>query len=275
MSEAFERLVEQCRLTRGPVLVVTGAGISLASGIPTFRGTDPGAVWKRDVTELGTVRYFSEEPEGSWSWYLSRFEKVFGARPNAGHLALVALERWAQARGISFLLVTQNIDGLHRAAGSQQLVEVHGSAQKVRCANHGCRYGAPRGSLDRASVDLAAFLAHPSRETVPRCPECGDFLRQHILWFDELYNGHADYQWARVRAASEAAQLVLFVGTSFSVGVTEQVFESASRRAAPIFSIDPAGKSTDGLTLVEQPSEVALPRLLELLEAGGDAGLRA
>ena len=73
------------------MLVVTGAGISLASGIPTFRGRDPGAIWKRDVTELGTFRYFSEEPVGSWRWYLSRFAKTVGAKPNPAHTALVRL----------------------------------------------------------------------------------------------------------------------------------------------------------------------------------------
>src|SRR5262245_27927002 len=97
------QLTDAFRSTPGPVLVVTGAGISLASGIPTFRGTDPGAVWKRDVTELGTVRYFEEEPEGSWSWYLSRFDSVRDAKPNPGHHALAALERWCASRSLPFL----------------------------------------------------------------------------------------------------------------------------------------------------------------------------
>jgi len=261
----LEHLAAALRDTRGPVLVVTGAGISLASGIPTFRGTDPGAVWKRDVTELGTVRYFNEEPEGSWSWYLSRFEKVLGARPNAGHAALVELERWCAARKTPYLLVTQNIDGLHREAGATQLVEVHGSARRVRCATYGCRYGAPRGSLAREAVDIGPFKAKPSRETVPRCPACGDFLRQHVLWFDELYNGHQDYQWQRVLSACEEAALVLFVGTSFSVGVTDQVFSSARERGVPVFNVDPAGQPIEGMTLIREASEVALPRLVKSL----------
>lgn len=261
----FELLVQALRSTPGPVLVVTGAGISLASGIPTFRGPDPGAVWTRDVTELGTVRYFSEEPEGSWSWYLSRFDKVLGAKPNAGHTALVDLERWCAARQTPFLLVTQNIDGLHRDAGATEVVEVHGSAKKVRCAGTGCRYGAPRGSLDRDAVCLDAFRARPHRDTVPRCPACGDFLRQHVLWFDEFYNGHEDYQWKRALRASEESALVLFVGTSFSVGVTEQVLSSAQDRGVPVFNVDPAGAPLQGITLIAEPSEQALPRLLQAL----------
>src|SRR5205085_178122 len=117
-------------------------------GIPTFRGEDPGAIWKRDVTELGTRRYFEEDPVGSWRWYRSRFASLGGARPNPAHLALAALERWQAEQG-QFLLVTQNIDGLHRAAGSTRLVEVHGRADRVRCSSDGCEHAAPEGSLPR------------------------------------------------------------------------------------------------------------------------------
>ncbi len=259
-------LADAIRSTDGLLLVVTGAGISLASGIPTFRGTDRDAVWKRDVTELGTCRYFDEEPAGSWSWYLSRFDKVLGAKPNPGHTALVDLERWAKEQGREFLLVTQNIDGLHRDAGSTELVEVHGSAQRVRCSAIGCVNGAPRGSLLRSTVDLSAFRANPIDENVPKCPACGELLRQHVLWFDEFYNGHADYQWERVLDAAARAKLVLFVGTSFAVGVTELVTTDARRRHVPIFSIDPGGRPQAGVALIAEPSEVVLPALVATLK---------
>ena len=251
--------------TSGLVLVVTGAGISLASGIPTFRGTDPGAVWKRDVTELGTVRYFFEEPEGSWRWYLSRFEKVLGAKPNPGHFALTALEQQRARQAKPYLLVTQNIDGLHKDAGATALVEVHGSAQRVRCSSVGCAFGSPGGSIARADVDLAKFMAAPTRDNVPTCPKCGEYLRQHVLWFDEMYTSHADYQWQRVLAASEEAELVLFVGTSFSVGVTDLIVTAAQQRAVPIFNIDPGGSAIRGVTLFREPSEVLLPQVVSLL----------
>ena len=130
----------------GYLVVVTGAGVSLASGIPTFRGTDPGAVWKRDVTELGTNRYFEEDPAGIWSWYTSRFDIVLDKQPNPAHRALAAIERWQVARGGRFLLVTQNVDPLHERAGSERLVKVHGSADRVRCSRHRCVHGAPHGS---------------------------------------------------------------------------------------------------------------------------------
>lgn len=86
-------------LGAGYLVVVTGAGVSLASGIPTFRGSDPDAVWERDLTELGTHRYFEQDPAGSWQWYRSRFDHVLEREPNDAHYALAALERWHVARG--------------------------------------------------------------------------------------------------------------------------------------------------------------------------------
>ena len=100
----------------GLLLVVTGAGISLASGIPTFRGSDPGAVWKKDITELGTHRYFTQDPVGSWRWYTERFDLVLDKEANAAHLALVDLERWQINRGGDFVLITQNVDPLHEGS---------------------------------------------------------------------------------------------------------------------------------------------------------------
>lgn len=260
----LEELAEALLKAERPV-IVTGAEISLASGIPTFRGTDPGAVWKKDVTELGTMRYFNEEPEGSWSWYLDRFDRVFGAKPNAGHLALVEIENTLQSKAREFLLVTQNIDGLHRQAGSKNLVEVHGTADRVRCADLGCRLGSPKGSIPRADIDLTIFRASPTRDNVPRCPECQDFLRQHVLWFDEYYTGHDDYQWPRVERAAKTADVVVFVGTSLSVGVTHLIAYQASLNYRPVFNIDPAGHAIEGVKLIQQASEEALPQLAKLL----------
>lgn len=266
MSE-LRALAQTVRDTEGLLLVVTGAGISLASGIPTFRGTDKDAVWKKDVTELGTNRFFRENPAGSWQWYLKRFESLLGAKPNAGHHALVQLEQWRAARRRPFLLITQNIDTLHEQAGSKEMVEVHGSAAYVRCGNYGCELGAPKGKVPRAQVDQAKFLADPVEANVPVCPKCGDFMRQHVLWFDEFYGEHESYQWRRVLEAAGGFDAVLFVGTSFAVGVTDLIHGAAIERGKPAYSIDPGGRAPQGVVGIAQPSEVALVELMKMLEA--------
>ncbi|MBL8623885.1 MAG: hypothetical protein JNK64_21440 [Myxococcales bacterium] len=269
MKAALDDLVDDVAAqAAGLVLVVTGAGVSLASGIPTFRGSDPGAVWATDVTELGTNRYFQDDPAGSWAWYLARFGRLADVAPNAAHHALAALERWQRGRGGDFLLVTQNVDRLHAAAGTEALVEVHGRADRVRCSRQTCALGAPRGSIARADVPIAAFLAAPTDANVPRCPQCNARLRQHVLWFDEMYSGHADYGWPRVERAARDAALVIFVGTSFSVGVTDFVLTQAVRRARPVYSIDPGAVEPDpAVRVVAAPAEQALPALVAALAA--------
>ena len=253
------------RTGRGQILVVTGAGVSLASGIPTFRGADPGAIWKRDVTELGTHRFWLEDPAGSWAWYLSRFDRLADARPNAGHLALAALERWQIDRGGDLLLVTQNIDTLHERARSRRLLKVHGTSDRYRCDRDGCACGPPTGSIPADAVDLAAFRRAQTLENVPRCPACGGFLRLHVLWFDEYYTQHEDYRFGEVvLSAREGAQLVIFAGTSFSVGATALVLQGTLLRGVPVFNIDPAPTiDLDGVRQVVAPSEVALAQLCE------------
>ena len=271
MESSVTALTAAIRATvPGQILVVTGAGVSLASGIPTFRGSDRDAIWKRDVMELGTHRFFQEEPASSWQWYLSRFEKVAGARPNPGHEALAALERFQVARGGDFLLVTQNIDTLHEQAGSSRMVKVHGSSDRYRCSRPGCELGAPSGSVPASEVDLAPFHADPTLANVPRCPACGGLLRMHVLWFDEYYNGHKDYGWDRVvDSAEKRAELVIFAGTSFAVGVTDLVLQSALSRRVPVFNIDPTPRVGAGVVRsVAAPSEVALAEVVAALAAG-------
>lgn len=263
MEEDVRALAEALRrVDKGLVVAVTGAGVSAASGLPTFRGKDPGAIWSRDVTEVGTIRYFQRDPVAWWQWFTDRFAGIADAEPNAGHRALAALERWQGAGGQrgDFLLITQNIDSLHEDAGSRRLIKVHGSANRVRCSRHGCPNGAPSGSLPAAGSGLDAFLADPRRETLPRCPACGSLLRPHALLFDEYYDEHTDYGYSEVRRSLERMALVLFVGTSFSVGVTELVLREALGWRLPAFSIDPAAAPpVPGITSLRAPAEEILP----------------
>lgn len=259
-------------VVRGPAgadtLVITGAGVSLASGIPTFRGPDPGAVWANDVTEKGTRAYFKREPDASWLWYLKRFELARGAKPNDAHRALVAWEEWQQRQGRQFLLVTQNVDTLHEQAGSRSLVKVHGSLDQARCTRQTCKHGPPWGTLPMAEVDFGPLHANPSRDTVPRCPVCQSKLRPHVLWFDELYTEHESYQFDHVLLSAKRARLVVFIGTSFSVGITERVSELGMKNGARVISIDPSGVSpSPRISVVAERAEVVLPRLVAALTA--------
>ena len=115
-------------------------------------------------------------------------------------------------------------------------------------------------------MPIAAFLAAPTDANVPRCPQCGARLRQHVLWFDEMYSGHADYDWPRVERAARDAALVIFVGTSFSVGVTDFVLTQAVRRGRPVYSVDPGAVEPDpSVRVVAAPAEQALPALVSAL----------
>jgi NAD-dependent deacetylase len=255
----------------GLVVVVTGAGVSAASGLPLFRGTDPDAIWNRDVTEIGTFRFFAQDPVAWWQWFLHSFEGLLDAHPNPAHHALAALERWQVARGGDFLLITQNVDTLHEQAGSQRLVKVHGSADRLRCSRDGCPLGAPTGSLPASEVDFGPFLSDPRRESLPRCPRCGALLRAHALLFDEYYDAHADYGFSRVRQAVERMALAVFAGTSFSVGVTELVLREALGWKLPVISIDPAGRPpAPGITTVRSTAEEVLPAVCHELGAALD-----
>jgi len=250
------------------VIVITGAGVSLASGISTFRGSDPGAVWAQDVLEKGTRRFFERDPAASWSWYLERFGGLLAHQPNPAHHALAALERWMVARGRSLLVVTQNVDCLHEAAGSTALIKVHGTADRVRCAQAGCDVGAPEGSVPMSEADFAAFASAPDVDNLPRCTRCGGFLRPHVLWFDEYYSGHNDYQIERVMQAQRSAEVTLFVGTSFSVGITEMALTTALQRGQEIFSIDPVSPPPHAAVgWIQTPAEQSLPSLVAALQA--------
>jgi NAD-dependent deacetylase len=270
-NDAASRLAVAVRAARnagGPVLVLTGAGVSLASGIPTFRGTDAGAVWANNVMARATLRHFVHDPVDSWTWYRQRLGHVLGARPNAAHHALAALERWAASRADGALqLVTQNIDTLHEGAGSRALIKVHGSIDRARCADDRCAESA--GTVPVAELDFAAFDARPEAAAIPRCASCGAPMRPHVLWFDEHYGSHPDYRWEAVLDACAAMRLTIAIGTSFSVGVTELVAVEAGRRGTPLFVVDPQGAAIAGprVVAVREKAEELLPAVCALLGA--------
>lgn len=247
------------------LFVITGAGISVASGIAPFRGTDPDAVWNRDVTEKGTFAYFREDVLGSWTWYCTRFASLFGKKPNPAHYATAELVRYFEKRNKHCALVTQNIDGLHKTDPDLDVIEVHGSAQYLRCATRGCCFGEPTGRIPFTNEMLETFVNEPKLSNIPTCPACGDYLRPHVLWFDEYYTAHNDYRFQDFQERLYDAQLCLCIGTSFSVGVTAAVIQHAFSIDIPLWVIDPVDPNNVYVHWVQGKAEEVLPELIQLL----------
>jgi NAD-dependent deacetylase len=174
---------------RQPCLVLTGAGISTESGIPDFRS--PTGIWAQyDPMEYATIDAFRRDPVKVWEFYALRLDALAQAEPNAGHLALAELER----RGLVQAVVTQNIDGLHQRAGSEDVIEVHGSIRTAECLACG-----EEAALDRA---------------MPRCPRCGAIMKPGVVMFGELLPAGAI---DRATQLARAAGLLLVVGSALEV----------------------------------------------------------
>jgi len=175
------------------VVALTGAGISAESGVPTFRGAD--GLWRQyRAIDLATPQAFARDPRLVWEFYNWRRELLAPLKPNPGHLALVELERQVP----EFLLITQNIDGLHHTAGSINILELHGNIWRVRCTNCG------EVTEDR-TVPLPAL---------PTCGACGGLLRPDVVWFGEMLD---TLILANAYEALSSCQALLIIGTSGNV----------------------------------------------------------
>jgi NAD-dependent deacetylase len=198
------------------VLVLTGAGISAESGVPTFRG--PGGLWRSFRPEdLATPKAFASDPRLVWEWYAWRRGLIAPLRPNRAHQSLAALED----RVAGMLLATQNVDGLHAVAGSRAMVELHGSLWRVRCT----------GGCGRVADDRRV----PLPEIPPRC-DCGALLRPDVVWFGEALPWDA---LARAAAAAREAEVVLVVGTSSLVYPAAMLPDLARERGAFVIEVNP------------------------------------
>jgi NAD-dependent deacetylase len=237
LEPRLREILDDVRRSRGRVVALTGAGISAESGIPTFRGREGyWVVGSRNYMpqEMATHAMFLMEPEQVWRWYLYRFGVVGNAAPNAGHEALVRLER---GLGDRFTLVTQNIDGLHHRAGSspERTYCIHGEAAWVRCA-HDC--GAGRMPLPDVGVrDPKAPLTAGERARLS-CPRCGGWLRPHVLWFDECYD-EENYRFDSTMRAAREADLLLVVGTSGATNLPMRVGQTCFGGGAALVDVNP------------------------------------
>ncbi len=197
------------------IAVLTGAGVSAESGVPTFRGE--GGLWRQFRAEdLATPGAFARDPRLVWEWYDWRRQKIAACRPNPAHHALAALE----SQAAEFLLITQNIDDLHRQAGSRRLVELHGNIWRVRCTRE---------------ATVSALPDVPLAEIPPRCG-CGALLRPDVVWFGESLPVDA---LERAMHAAETCELFLVVGTSTLVQPAASLPLVAKGRGAVVIEVNP------------------------------------
>ena len=250
MSALFSERLVQALDGATRVAVLTGAGISAESGVPTFR--DAGGLWQQfRPEELANVEAFLKNPALVQGWYKHRRAVLDDVTPNPGHLALAALERLVVTRGGSFLLITQNVDGLHQRAGSEHVVELHGSLTRSYCIDCGC-------SASPSDLEAAA------ENGLARCAECNGLLRPDVVWFGEMLPEEA---LSKASEAAARADVFLSVGTSAVVYPAAGLPCVAKDVGAYVAEINPV-HSDIAFFLDEQVAQkagVALPQLLDRL----------
>jgi NAD-dependent deacetylase len=207
-------LIETLRKTRS-VAVLTGAGISAESGLPTFRDAMTGLWAKFNPQELATPQAFRKNPKLVWDWYATRRERAKSAKPNPGHFALAEMEKHYP----HFSLITQNIDSLHQAAGSQNVVELHGNISRVKCfdQNH-----------------LAETWEENGAE-VPKCVTCGSLLRPDVVWFGEQLPEQA---FESAVTAAYNCEVFFSIGTSGTVEPAASLARVAAQSGATVITIN-------------------------------------
>jgi NAD-dependent deacetylase len=227
------------------VLVITGAGVSAESGIPTFRGKD--GYWRNlDPAKLATPEAFARDPELVWEWYAERCERIRNAQPNAAHEAIAKLAQFAG----EFLLVTQNVDDLHARAGlpKAKMVQIHGDIFVSRCSRCDFRFS-------RCSEE---------QQEIPKCPQCNALTRPGVVWFGE------QLPWSEVTRVENyldggSCDLVIVAGTTATFGYIIEWAMRASRDGGELIEVNPdeTPLSRFATRLVREPAAIALPRIVD------------
>jgi NAD-dependent deacetylase len=230
------------------VAVLTGAGVSAESGVPTFRDALTGLWAKYRPEDLATPTAFRRNPKLVWEWYAWRRTLVAKAKPNAGHLALAAMESIFP----EFTLITQNVDGLHQLAGSRNVVELHGNISKTKCFDE----------------DTIVSQWEETDDIPPKCPSCGGQLRPAVVWFEEALPENAV---EKALAATRTCELFLSIGTSTVVYPAAGLPATALDNGAMVVEINPQPTPfTDNATLsLRGAAGVVLPEILHALNEAG------
>jgi len=230
------------------VAVLTGAGISAESGIPTFR--DPGGIWEKfEPQELANVEAFLENPELVQGWYRHRRQVVEDAEPNEGHRALVRLEEHVDL----VTTITQNVDDLHNRAGSSEVVELHGNITRNYCTD--CEQ-----DVDAARIDAAIEDGQPAT-----CPECEGLVRPDVVWFGEMLPPDA---MDRASEATTTCDVFLSVGTSTVVYPAARLPMLAKEAGAYVVEVNPDRTPISGNVdeYLAGPAGEVLPAILSALD---------
>ncbi len=235
-----------CLRTAKSCVVLTGAGISAESGIPTFRDPENGIWATFNLEELATPEGFVKNPKKVWEWYRYRRETIKGVKPNPGHYALVQLEDYYE----DFWLITQNIDGLHALAGSKNILELHGNVHRNKCFNEGTIIkDLPEGD-----------------ESSPRCPNCHGFIRPDVVWFNELL---PEYELSKANEVSSQCDIFISAGTSAIVYPAADLPLIAKKTGAYVIEINveetPISAYVD-ITILGKTG-IVLPRLVQVLRS--------
>ena len=253
MTEQAVLLQEAQRLCTDAarVAILSGAGISAESGIPTYRTSQSGLWEQFDPQTLATPEAWAKDHQMVWAWYLWRNSLVRDVQPNAAHQALARWEHYAQVR-----ICTQNVDDLHERAGATKVEHIHGTLFHFICSE--CRSDYPR------PVDI------PTKEVLraepPACPYCGAPIRPDIVWFGEVL---PHISWERSVAAAEHCDVYLVVGTSAVVQPAASLPRIAAHAGKPVIEINPARTPESTLCDVslQMSASEALPLLLAAREA--------
>ncbi|MBN2081178.1 NAD-dependent deacylase [bacterium] len=253
LRELARQVADKARECR-KIAVLTGAGVSAESGIPTFREAQTG-LWERyDPVMLASVDGFRADPANVWKWYDERRQTMSKSRPNPGHEALATWEKLVKGQGGAFTVITQNIDNLHRQAGSESIIEMHGNIWYVRPVD--------------APFNEAFLLDECPLVEIPPRDERGRMLRPHVVWFGEMLD--PDNLEAAFSLAVQA-ELFLSIGTSTAVYPAAALPFEAKRRGAVVVEINPHETELTRFAdfSLAAPSGVALPLILDQLRADG------